>query len=268
MTEVSGFPIHQGVEVAGYFTGSDDFVGSVSEPETVIQGYSSVVTFTSSSNPQESTKPVTLTASVARYDGFGSLTDGTLTIRDLTTDTILGTRDVAGGPSLSVTVMLTLGTHELSADYSGQSSPTLIGASSAGITQQVVQDKVVDLSGTGLTMSKFYPVVDSYRDTVGIHGTLGEPATVTIRIKSVDTGKTVRTVSLGAKSIGKYQWSWNGRNDKGRASAKGPIHGRPDGGRREWQRGDRKEYGQAVAQVRRMEEVHGYEAGGQVPGFR
>jgi hypothetical protein len=62
--------------------------------------------------------------------------------------------------------------------------------------------------------------VDRYKDSVGIRGTLGEPAAVRILIYS-PTGKRVRTVSLGMLATGGYSWAWNGRNAAGTLLAAG-----------------------------------------------
>ena len=106
---------------------------------------------------------------------------------------------------------MSTGNHELTATYSGHDT---FAASTGHLSQVVTLDQAVDAGSFGVSYGTFYPVKDTYRDTVAIRGTLREPATVTIHIYSVATGKRVRFVQLGTKS-GAYNWSWDGRSSTG-----------------------------------------------------
>jgi hypothetical protein len=173
-------------------------------------------------NPIQTTQQATLSANVGGKTGTtgtsGVPTAGSLTIRDTTTSTVLGTKVVGpGDTTLIVKTSLALGSHNLVAEYAGSG---VFRSSQAGMTETVVLDQAVEATSLGVSATTFYPVVDAYRDTVAIRGTLHESATVTIRIYSVATGRLVRTVSLGTKAAA-YSWSWNGKNSSGTLQAAG-----------------------------------------------
>ena len=209
-------------EVYGYFPGHGDYLSSTSAAVTQVTGLASHISLVSSLNPQEVTKSVTVTATLTADSGAGEPTSGTLRIVDETTGSVLASQDVASGLSAVFTGPLSIGDHALTATYDGQTTPFLLGPSTASLVQSVVVDQRVDATKLGLTYTTFYPVVDGYRDTVTARGTLGEAASsVAFTVVSVATGKTVRTTSLGARSIGGYSWAWNGRNAAGTIQAAG-----------------------------------------------
>ena len=75
-------------------------------------------------------------------------------------------------------------------------------------------DQVVSASGVGVNLSRFYPYVDSYKDSVLVRGTLGEWATVKIDIYNTSTNGKVRSFDLGLRR-GAYGQAWNGRTAAG-----------------------------------------------------
>ncbi len=208
-------------QIFGYYPGNDLYESSVSEAVTQVLGSASSISLTSGLNPQEVTKNVSLTATVSIVDGGPAPAAGTMQLVDETTDTVLATLDVATGTQLTYSGLFSLGDHALKATYLGATTPGLVGPSSATLTQHVVVDQKVDASGFGLSYGTFYPVKDGYRDSVGVRGTLGEAASVSIKAVSVATGKTVRTVSLGTRPVGAYAWTWNGTNSAGTRQAAG-----------------------------------------------
>src|SRR5262249_5475256 len=65
----------------------------------------------------------------------------------------------------------------------------------------------------------FYPVKDSYRDTVAIRGTRDEPVSVSIKIYS-PTGSLLKTASY-ASATTPYSYAWTGKNSGGTIYAEG-----------------------------------------------
>jgi hypothetical protein len=125
---------------------------------------------------------------------------------------------VGGGTnSIGVTRTFETGSHALTATYTGGGD---FGPSNAALTQVSSADTAVSVTGLGVQYATFYPVVDSYKDTVAIRGTLGEPATVKISIYST-TSKLVRSADLGLRAPGAYAWSWNGKSSAGTLLAAG-----------------------------------------------
>jgi hypothetical protein len=199
------------------FGGLGDYAASSSEPATVTVGVATTTTLTSSLEPAISTQQITLTASVSNTLG-ATLTGGTLTVTDGATGPTLGVLDVGpAATTFTIVTKLPVGVHHLVATYSGHGT---LSSSTANLTQTIDLDQAVDAGSFSRSYSTFYPVRDSYRDTLAIRGTLREPATVTIRIYSVATGKRVWLTSLGTTS-GAYSATWNGRTSTGTLRAAG-----------------------------------------------
>jgi flagellar hook assembly protein FlgD len=108
------------------------------------------------------------------------------------------------------------GTYQLTAKNSG--SATVAASTSPPHTLTVIAN-TVHASGVGTQYTTFYPVTDTYRDTVGIKGTRGETASVTIKIYSPG-GTLLKTASIASGS-GAYNYNWNGRNSSGTIYAEG-----------------------------------------------
>jgi Bacterial Ig-like domain (group 3) len=97
-------------------------------------GQPSTTTVSSSANPSVFGQSATLTATVAPSSGTGTPT-GTVTFTDASTSTTLGTATLISGQAPVTISTLAVGTHTITAQYSGDSS---FQASSGSISQQVV----------------------------------------------------------------------------------------------------------------------------------
>ncbi|WP_088290439.1 S8 family serine peptidase [Kineosporia sp. A_224] len=64
------------------------------------------------------------------------------------------------------------------------------------------------------TLTTFYPVVDTYKDTFPVRFSLSEKATVTLTVKNA-AGTTVRSISAAKTGVGIESLVWNGRNAAG-----------------------------------------------------
>ena len=202
--------------VVASFGGIEEWAPSDSSPATVTVGVSTTMTLTSSLNPALDTQPVTITATVT--PAAGALSGGTVTIVDGFDGSTVASGTVGDATSsVSVTRTFATGSHALTATYTGHGD---FGPSDATLTHVSSADTAVSVTGLGIQYATFYPVVDSFKDTVAIKGRLGEPASVLIRIYS-PAGKLVRTADLGARAPGAYAWTWNGRNAAGTLLAAG-----------------------------------------------
>ena len=103
------------------------------------------------------------------------------------------------------------GVHQVIAVFAGTAA--YLPSESAPLDITVLPDLTVDVGSVGVQYATFYPVVDSYRDTVTMQSYADEPLALGIRIYS-PTGSLVRTASLAA-STGWRRWAWNGRTSGG-----------------------------------------------------
>jgi hypothetical protein len=156
---------------------------------------------------------VTFTATLSKADATG-----TVTFRDVTgAPTILGTGAVAASTATLQVRLAGAGTHLVDAVYGGDA--TYGPATSNAVAIVVSADTGVSATGVGVNYTTFYPYRDGYRDTVTIRGTLLEPASVAIQIRS-STGRLVRSLSVSTRS-GAYGVAWNGRTGSGTRVAAG-----------------------------------------------
>ena len=185
----------------------DVWDASQSDPASVTVGIATQVGLTSSANPASTTQQVTITASVTP----ASVTGGTMSIVDAFDGSSIASGSIGpGATSVSVTRAFAVGDHPLTATYSGDGD---YGPSDAQLTQTVEPDTTVD-GWAGVLYSTFYPYKDGYRDTNAIRGSLGEPASVLIRIYA-PSDALIRTIDLGARPAGAYSWTWTGRTSSG-----------------------------------------------------
>jgi hypothetical protein len=117
---------------------------------------------------------------------------------------------VNGGVAELPAIALALGTHTITAAYSGDES--FEGGATASLTRSVAAN-LVNASGVGVSGTAIYPIKDAWLDTIAIRGIRNERLGVAIRIYS-PTGRLVlaRTIPVGA---GPYTSKWNGRNPVG-----------------------------------------------------
>jgi len=106
----------------------------------------SIVSLSSSLNPAASGQAVTLTATVASANGGATVPTGTVTFLDGSTS--LGTATLAGGAAALSLSVLSVGNHNLTAAYSGNT--TFAGNTSASLVQVVNANSfTVAPTGTG-----------------------------------------------------------------------------------------------------------------------
>lgn len=178
-------------------------------PVAAVESIPTTTTLEASAATLQTHHPLTLTATVAPTppDMVAAVV-----FKDVfnAEDSVLGTVDIVGGIATLEVPTLAVGTHSLTAEYVGDG--TYEDSTSLPVEVVVTVD-VVEATGVGVSLSKFYPKVDGYKDTVKVRGTRVEPLSVAIAIKN-SAGKTVRSASF-AKAAGAYAWSWNGKNKAG-----------------------------------------------------
>jgi Bacterial Ig-like domain (group 3)/FlgD Ig-like domain len=148
---------------------------------------------------------------------------------DVATDgTVTFTRDGGGGPDCNAVPFvngndavctfdtLPPGSYTYTAAYSGNASSA--PQTSDPFTFEVTAD-TLDASGVGRNYATFYPVKDSYKDTLTILGTRLESISVSIKIYNA-SNHLVRSTSV-AGAMGGYAVKWNGRTASGTLLASG-----------------------------------------------
>jgi hypothetical protein len=122
--------------ITAIYDGSTDFLNSTSATVTqVVHKANTKTALTSSPNPSTSGQAVTFTATITA--NFTGRPTGTVTFRDNTTATVLGTGAVnSSGHASFTTSKLTVGTHAVKADYGGD---TNFNSSTSATHNQVVE---------------------------------------------------------------------------------------------------------------------------------
>ncbi|HET9520001.1 MAG TPA: FlgD immunoglobulin-like domain containing protein [Candidatus Limnocylindrales bacterium] len=143
---------------------------------------------------------------------------GTIVIRDVGPDAIVGTVTLDGNPETMTIPSLSAGQHELVAEFGGIGTAVFPSVSDP-LVIDVVPDTAVEAENLVVTPDTFYPVADGYGDTISISGTTLEPASVSIRVYTAK-GLVVRVLRLGPVS-GDFASSWDGRNGAGTLLAAG-----------------------------------------------
>jgi hypothetical protein len=149
-------------------------------------------------------KPLALQLSATQAEGPAPT--GTLELRE-------GSTVLATGPAPTFNASLSnlpLGTHELSAHYSGDGNYRPGHSRSLYVT---VRQNQLEAAGIGTSTTNIYPVVDGYRDTVAIRGNRLEPISLVARVFS-PSGSLVSSQSV-ARGTGSYSLTWNGRTASG-----------------------------------------------------
>jgi Big-like domain-containing protein/flagellar hook capping protein FlgD len=185
-----------------------DWDASQSAPASVLVKIGTQVQLSSTRNPALTSQSVTITAAVSP----STITGGTLSIVDAFDGSTLATGAVGGGgTSVSVTRTFAVGSHVLTATYTGDGD---YGPSEGHLTQTVNADTSVDAGNLRVDYATFYPYRDGYRDSDNVRGTLRESASVVISIYS-PAGTRIRLVNLGTRAPGSYVFVWTGRNSSG-----------------------------------------------------
>ena len=185
--------------------GTGTWAPSRSETITLRIMQASGVALSSSQNPTNSDEPPVITARVTPADV--TFDGGTLVVRDVTTDTVLGSLDVApGSKRLTIEPFLTTGTHVIRAEYSGYEG---VEGSSSEFTQTIRAN-----AGATLFPDKIYPFVDGYLDTLEIEAWRYHPLKVDITFRSLADDSVVRSQTFPPETDW-ILWHWDGRDDAG-----------------------------------------------------
>jgi Bacterial Ig-like domain (group 3)/Pro-kumamolisin, activation domain len=167
--------------ITATFLGSTYFLTSVSGTVTQVVKADSTTTVTSSANPSAYDQAVTFTATITHT--ATPTPTGTVTFKNGTTT--LATVTVSGGKATYATSALAVGTHSITAVYSG--NVNYIGSTSAALSH------VVDKAGTSTTVVSSLNPSDS-----------GSKVTFTATVKSSTTGTPTGTVTFknGSTTLG------------------------------------------------------------------
>ena len=167
--------------ITASFLGSTYFLTSVSGTVTQVVKADSTPKLTSSANPSAYDQAVTFTATITHT--ASPTPTGTVTFKNGTAT--LATITVSGGKATYATSALAVGTHSITAVYSGDVN--YIGSTSAALSQ------VVDKAGTSTT------VVSSLNPS-----DFGDTVTFTATVKSSTTGTPTGTVTFknGSTTLG------------------------------------------------------------------
>ena len=196
-------------------TGTGTWAPSRSETITLKIMQASGVSLVSSQNPTNSDEPPVITARVTPADV--TFDGGTLVVRDVTTDTVLGSLDVApGSKRLTIEPFLTTGAHLIRAEYSGYEG---VEGSSSELTQTIRAN-----AGATLFPNKIYPFVDGYLDTLEIEAWRYHPLKVDITFRSLDDDSVVRTQTFPPETDW-ILWHWDGRDDGGALVRRRAVRG-------------------------------------------
>jgi len=161
--------------ITAIYSGDPAFYPSTSTPTTlVISGYLSATTLTAAPNPAGTGQTVTLTAGVIGI-GSSTIAAGTVKFFDGTTPLGTGTLDPTGHATLATTT-LTLGTHSLTAIYSGSSS---YSTSTSPAYSEVIQNPAftISLSYPIITLAKYQHTTTSV--TLASSGNFSDTITLT-----------------------------------------------------------------------------------------
>lgn len=182
--------------IAATYAGDTSFDGASAGPTTLTVNKASTATLiTTSSNPSVVGQSVTFTAQVGVLPPSNGTPTGTVTFAD--NGTPFGTAPVAAGLATMATSALTVGTHAITATYSGDADRS---ASTSGALDEVI-------NATGVIVSVTSSANPAARNTsVTFTATLtpiGTPATPTGTVTFKDGGNVIGSsgVAGGAASV-------------------------------------------------------------------
>jgi hypothetical protein len=156
--------------VTATYSGDSNFSGSSASLNQTVNRASTTLTLSSSLNPSGLDSPVTFTATITPQ--YGGQASGTVTFKDGATT--LGSSGVSGNAASLTTSGLAMGTHSITAVYSGDSNFT-------GSTSNTVSQVVTKATTTTTLLSSVNPSVQ------------GKPVTFTAAVSSLagtPTGKS------------------------------------------------------------------------------
>ncbi len=159
---------------------------------------STTTSLTSNVNPSNVGQSVTFTATVAIADGGGAPSSGTVTFMDGATD-LSGPVTLSGGVATYTTSTLAIGTHAMTAVYSGDTADDVAGSTSAVYTQDVQAVTTITLTSS-LNPSNYGATV-TFAASVSSNSTI--PATGTVNF--LDGATTIGTGTLsGNPAVATY----------------------------------------------------------------
>ena len=206
------------------FAGTNEIAGGTAQATVTIGKQASGTWLDVAPNPVLNTASATATVSISAsrkgltgHDIALPAATGTMTVKRLSTGSVVGTTSVNGpGPYSLVLPVFPSGTVGLVAEYSGDAN---FDASTSGTFDLSVQSDIVDATGVTIGYTTFYPAKDGYRDTLPIKGVRNELASVAIRVYN-SSNKLVKSFTV-ASGTGPYSVSWTGRNSAGTMLATG-----------------------------------------------
>jgi hypothetical protein len=181
---------------------------------------STTPTYTVTVGPEPSTTTVSGPATTELHSAFTLIAqtqsgtdepNGTISFYKVGNATALCTLPIRSQDQRECTVQATaLGTFGYYAVYTG--GPTVSGSTSNTFNVTVTAD-TVHARSIVTQYTTFYPVTDTYRDTVKVSGIRDELISGTVKFHS-PAGTLFKTVSI-ASGIGAFSYTWNGRNSAG-----------------------------------------------------
>jgi len=129
----SGLPVGSSDTVTATYSGDPNFSGSSGSLNQTVNQATTTTTLTSSLNPSGLDSPVTFTATITPQ--YGGQATGTVTFKD--GGTMLGSTGVSGNAASLTISGLAIGTHSITATYSGD--PNFTGSTSTPYVQVVTK---------------------------------------------------------------------------------------------------------------------------------
>ena len=173
--------------IKAVYSGDSNFTGSSASLSQTVNQASTTLVLTSSVNPSGFGQSVTLTAMITPQ--HGGQASGTVTFKDGTT--MLSSAAVSGNAAILTTSGLAIGTHSITAVYSGDSNFT---GSTSPVLSQVVKGPAVRLSPASLTFPDQVVFTTSKAKMV----TLTNTGVGVLNIKSITvTGPFAQTNNCG-----------------------------------------------------------------------
>jgi hypothetical protein len=189
----SALPVGSDIVTATY-NGSTNFTSSSGTVSQAVNQASTTLTLSSSVNPSGLDSPVTFTAAITPQ--YGGQATGTVTFKD--GSTTLGSGTVSGNAASMTTSGLAMGTHSITAIYSGDSNFT-------GSTSSTLSQVVTKATTTTTLASSMNPSVQgkSVTFTATVSSLAGTP---TGKIQYLNGTKVLATLTLTSGSA-KYTTS-------------------------------------------------------------
>ena len=145
-----------------------------------------------SANPSTSGQSVTLTATVT--SGFKGTPTGTVSLFDGTTNLGTSTLDGSGAATLT-TASLAVGTHSITAKYSGDGN---FWTSTSSVLSQVVQGAIAQISPTSLAFGNQTVGISSASQSVAVTNSGNIPLTLAANIVGTNAGDFSQTNTCGS----------------------------------------------------------------------